>query len=313
MRLELRVPGSPTPSFLNQMLLQAASIRKFHPDTIVRAYFGQEGGFTEDAEARIFTAFAGKKIGFEWVARDKFAEWGGTRSPYLATMNKRWENGTSNDAVIITDADVIFTGPLDELFETHAVQGTQAHVAPLPYVDMHYLYAICSAPWPDRMMPFSGAGIMGSPVTEGPPYPNSGFVYVPKDLFLQMAPHYHDAIWRMKSAMRDTYWFDQLALGISIAASGVPYRPLPLRYNFPNQTEFDARHPEELADVRVLHYLRENLINRTSDFESVSALRKLTQRRDLIASHEVLRQAIMRNMSILEPVGLGNVEDVPWA
>ena len=310
---EVRIPISPTPSFLNRALLLAASIRKFHPESIIRVYLGQEGGASPEAVKRVMEAFAGKRIGFEWVSAKNFAEWDGTRSPYLATMNQRFNTAVDGDAVIIADCDVIVTGPLDELFETHAVQGVQAHVAPLPYADMRYLWAICSAPWPEDLIRFTGLGIMDTPMTEAPPYPNSGFVYAPKDLFLRMVPLYHDAIWRLKNAMRDTYWFDQLALGIAIAGSHVTYQPLGLHFNFPNQAEFDERHPINLEHVRVIHYLRENFINRTTDFESATAVHRLTQRRDLTGSHEVLRQALMRNVGILEPVGLGGPEDVPWA
>ena len=99
----------------------------------------------------------------------------------------------------------------------------------------------------------------------------------------------------------------------AIAKANVPYIALPVKYNFPNQPEFEDKYPEDLRDVRALHYMRENLVSRTTDFESLSALRSLCQRTDLSGSHELLRRVISSNLRDLEPAPLSNARDIPWA
>ena len=154
---------------------------------------------------------------------------------------------------------------------------------------------------------------MAPPGSKGCHYPNSGMVVIPKDCFLAMIPHYHMAINQMRQAMTDHYWFDQLALAIAIAKAGVPYISLPLRYNFPNQREFEELYPEELRQIRALHYLREDQISRKSDFASTAALRRFLGRDLTGETNEILRRAISANMGILEPAPLDRAEDAPWA
>lgn len=292
MKLELRVPLSPTPSFLNRALLMTASFRRFHPDAIVQVYVGEAAGPKQESMRLVEQTFTGKKIGWTWVRQKDFDMWDGTRSPYLATMNSRFHQQCDGDAIIIADGDVIFTGPLTPLFETNAVQGVQAHVPPLTDAEWIYLSAIVGAPRPRFEIEYSGAGIMCPPETKGPWYANSGFCFAPTPLFQKMCEPYHQTINLMHSAMRDTYWFDQLALSLGAAKAGVPTKSLPLRYNFPNQPAFDDAHPDELADCRVLHYLRTDIVNRDAEFASQEAIAAFTKRTDLSGSNELLRKHV---------------------
>lgn len=314
MTIECRIPISPTPSFLNQVLLLASSLRRFHPDAIVRVYIGQAGGATPEAVRLVNDAFAGHRIGFEWIGQREFDAWEGTRSPYLATMNRRFRLPVDGDHVLIMDADTIVTGPFDELFAVEAVQGVMAHVAPLDNYSWGYLFEIAGCAPPEFRFPLSGGGIMGPEGKLSPWYANSGMIWAPKHLFERLCQPYQEAINVISSAMSDTYWADQLAVALAVAKADVPVRSLVQRFNFPNQPAFDEAKPEELRDVRVLHYLREDRINRTRDFESVAALRQLVQRSDFTGSHEILRWAIAANLSILEPPPLGSPgTEPPWA
>ena len=313
MTIELRVAISPTPSFCNQVLLLAASLRRFHPESIVRAYIGQAGGATSEAIRLVNDAFARHRIGSEWIGQREFDAWDGTRSPYLATMNRRFCQPIDGDHVLIMDADTIIAGPLDELFVVEAVQGVMAHVAPLDDNGWRYLFEIAGCPPPLFRFPLSGNGIMGPVGKLTPWYANSGMIWAPRHLFERLCQPYHEAINIMRSAMRDTYWLDQLAVALAVAKAGMPVRSLVQRFNFPNQAAFDEAKPEELQDVRVLHYLREDRISRIGDFESLPALRRLVARDDLRGSNEILRRAISANMGILEPPPLSRAEDAPWA
>jgi hypothetical protein len=154
---------------------------------------------------------------------------------------------------------------------------------------------------------------MAAPDAIGPFYPNSGMVVLPKSSFEAMVPAYHFAVNRIRLAMSDIYWADQLALSVAAAKADVPCGSLSVRFNFPNQREFEQKYPEDAADIRAVHYMRQDRINRVTDFESLAALRRLVNRDDLTGSHKVLQSAIAANLGILEPKPLDRAEDAPWA
>lgn len=301
MTLEIRVPISPTSSFLNRVVLLAASIRRYYPDTIVRAYIGQTGGFTSEAGRCVEQALANQNIGWQWVPGPLFDKWGGTRSPYLQTMNQRWNPHVDGDHVLIADCDILMTDRIDELFPYDHVLGVQAHVPPLANDQWRYLFAINGCPPPEFEHIYSGAGIMGPADQRGPFYPNSGFVLAPKHLFKRMCAPYQESVNICKSAMRDSYWFDQLALCLAVAKSGVPHLTLPISYNFPNQAAFDTAYPGGLLAAKVLHYLRTDIIDRDRDFADLPAIRNLVARTDLTGSNEIVRRTVAETMGCLEP------------
>jgi hypothetical protein len=72
------------------------------------------------------------------------------------------------------------------------------------------------------------------------------------------------------------------------------------RYNFANDPLFDAAYPEDLRDVRILHYLRTNIVSRERDFASSAALDALIARRDLRGSNEVLRTTVAKLVRRIE-------------
>lgn len=301
MTIEVRVPISPTPSFLNRVVLMAESIRRFHPDTMMRVYIGQTDGVTDEAAIRVQDAFRGRDIVPTWINTHSFDLWANSRSPYLGTMNARWHPQTEADNIIIADADVIFTGPLTELFAFDSVVGVQAHISPLANDQWKYLFAINGCPSPEFEHVYSGAGIMGPEGQKGPYYVNSGFFFAPRHLFERMCAPYQEAVNICKSAMRDSYWFDQLALALAVAKSGVPHLTLSISYNFPNQAAFDTAYPGGLLAAKVLHYLRTDIIDRDRDFADLTAIKRLVARTDLTGSNEVVRQTVAETMGCLEP------------
>ena len=161
---------------------------------------------------------------------------------------------------------------------------------------------------------YSGNGIMGPAGQLGPWYANSGMVFGPRYLFERLCEPYHQAITLMRRLMADTYWFDQLALALAVAKSGVPARTLPLRFNFPNQAAFDEALPAELADMRFLHYLRTETVHRDHEFEDAEAMRRLIARTDLFGSNEALRLRVAGLVGALStPRPLECAEDAPYA
>jgi hypothetical protein len=301
--LEVRVAISPTPSFLNRTVLLAKSIRRWYPDALVTAYVGSDHhGFDS-------TILRGQGIKISMIARDAFNAWRGSRSPYLATMNARFEPARA-DHVMLFDADVLCTARFDELFETDAVQGMQAHMPPYGDADMYRLFVAMGLKPPVFNQLYSGAGVMCGPNTRGPAYFNSGMIFAPASQFNALCEPYHEAIEVLRRTVNDTYWFDQLAVMLALAKVGEGWDRLPQRFNFPNQREFDAAFPDELKDVRFLHYLRTDTVDRDRDFASEAAMDAFVARRDLTGSNEVLRRTVDR---LRQPAELSRVEDAPWA
>jgi hypothetical protein len=82
----------------------------------------------------------------------------------------------------------------------------------------------------------------------------------------------------------------QIALTLTIEKHKLPSRTIPLRYNFPNDPGFEQKYPNDLSDVRILHYLRCEVVHRERDFVDLTRVAALIQRRDLRGSNEVLRR-----------------------
>lgn len=313
MTLEIRLAISPRPAWLNRTRLIAASIRQFYPDAIVRAYIGDPAGRSVDNERLAARSIGDTGIDVEWVDQRAFDAWAGTRSEYLATMNARFTKDFVGDYVMIMDADVICTAPFPELFEGNAIHGVQAHHSPISDQDWRMLFKLFGNDPPLFAHTYSGSGIMCPPGSLGPYYPNSGMIFGPRHLFERLCDPYHKTIGFMRGLLPDTYWFDQLALALAVAKSGVPTGTLPLRYNFPNRPAFDAARPEELVDVRFLHAMQTDVVHRDRDFEDVAAMRALVARTDLVGSNEVLRRRVSELIGTFDPAPLVCVEDAPWA
>jgi hypothetical protein len=295
--LEVRIPISPRPAWLNRTRLIMASFRRFYPDTIFRISVGTQqepgAGDVDRVEDTL-----GQRV--HWLAADRMNEWAGTRSEYLATMNDRFYAPVVGDHVIILDCDVLVMRPFDELFAVDAIQGVQAHVSPIGDADWRTLFSLFGIEPIRFAHAYSGNGIMGPVGQLGPWYANSGMVFGPRALFERLCEPYQAAVAFLRTVMTDTYWFDQLALALAVAKSDVAACTLPLRFNFPNQAAFDLAHPAELADVRFLHYLRTDTVQRDRDFEDPEATRRLIGRTDLSGSNEALRAGVAGLVGSLE-------------
>jgi hypothetical protein len=66
----------------------------------------------------------------------------------------------------------------------------------------------------------------------------------------------------------------QIALTLALAAHDVATRAVGLRYNFPNDRRADRLHPEELLDVRLIHYLRTEQFDRQEIFATERAFHR---------------------------------------
>lgn len=293
--LEVRIPISPREDYFNRVRAIALSIREFYPQARVRVTVGAD---TQPRDlGRELPWSAGAGVEWHWVGADEFREWRGTEHPYIATMMERFRPPFRTEFVLMLDADVLAVRPFDELFDaSDAVKGMMAHATPFRGTHREIwekLFAGYGLPRPVFDAEHSGWELMDAVPAQqhSPPYLNTGVVFARTAVLERLYEPYMAALRYVREQI-DSYFFEQIALTLACEKSHIPVELLPLRYNFPNQPEFDAAHPAELANIKLLHFLRTQIVDREKEFESIGAMRRLAARRDLSGSNEVLRARI---------------------
>lgn len=288
MTLEVRIPISPGPSWYNKVRLIVASIREFYEDSIFRV------SVTWEPLQQFYPEIAG--VTWNEMSLADFVRWQGTRSEYIETVLDKFKPPFRGDYILSLDADVICCDAFNSLFiQNERISGVMAHVPPISAMNWRRLMMEFGVYNFSLDKQYSGYGVMTNE-RFGPTYFNSGVVFGPRHIFEQLYEPYFDAIRFLRRTFADTYWFDQLGLALGIAKAGIEANILPLRYNFPNQKEFDERFPSELRDVRFLHYLRTDIIDRDRDLMSKDVMERLIARVDLIGSNEIFRKRVEQLM-----------------
>ncbi len=310
-RLELRTTISPTPYFFRRIHFLAASLRALEQSIGRYEIVVSVGGGTGD-ENYYRTQPWSKAYPLLWrqVHPDVYSRLG-----YQATNRDRAWHMSRADYIMNVDADIIFvrdfSSLLDELDAFPAIAGVMAHISPFsarPVLTPAFENRVApddtqAAYW--RLLgdhfgvelplvyPFSGWGFMNSDPNfrYAPAYFNGGMVLGPAAYMEQMYRHYEPAEIAVNDVM-ETYFRPQLARTLITYKLGIPYRVLPVRYNFPNDPGFDAAWPEELDAVSILHYLRTAVVHRDENFADPSGIRSLVARTDLTGSNEVLRRRV---------------------
>jgi hypothetical protein len=285
-RYEIHVPISPTPLFFTRIHYLAASVRRF-------------GGAL--ADSRIVVTVGGderidlaginpwsQRLGVEWRWLDD-ALW--RRHGIYATALQRFCYDIEAPNALLLDSDTLFTQPVDDLVvslaRSHAIAGVLAHVSP---------FIGCAGEqglWEEI---FHAAGL-GDPVLECehpgwqsiefdparrccPPYFNLGVLFASREILGALAKTIY-AEMETVERVHPTLFRCQIALTLAIVRSGVQWRQLPLRFNLPNIVEYLPRYQAELADVRIMHYLKDEQLTRAKDFASIESVGALLSRDDL--------------------------------
>jgi hypothetical protein len=210
-----------------------------------------------------------------------------------ATADARWQYDYDNyDIVILCDADTMLLRPVGEMLAemctSPAVMGVIAHY---PFLrtgaqDYRQAWIHLAARHAHKPIHFSYRHTLIPPADTSesaacPFYLNFGFVAASPNLIRLLRSTYLSIRTRLASEMKEPFFSSQIALALATIAEGVPARALPVRYNFPNDVVAENLHPDELTDIRLMHYLR------TSEFD-----------RDLIFSTEPhFRDFLTRHMT----------------
>ena len=296
---EVRIPIGPTEPFIRRIHLIAASLRHLGPTMANHEIVVSVG---EDVEPyNLYERYPWSQIypiTWRWVNREAYRQ----RS-YWETYLDVFRQHPRADYVVRLDADALvirdFAALFQQLEQRPAVAGM---ISWLPPFSKH-------PESPEEMWRkmFDGYGVPRAPLVHehtawellthdpkdryGPPYFNYGFLAAPYSLFDKLCVEVEPAD-RFTSANMRGNKRTQIAVALALQKHGLDSLILPVRYNFPNWDIFDAKYPEELENVHVIHYPRRDIVDRDRDFQNLGALAALIDRKDLTGSNEILRQRL---------------------
>ncbi len=291
--LEIRTTISPTPFFFRRIHYMAASMRRLGAmvgDHEIVVSVG--GGSTRDNPYLSQPWSNMYPITWRWVDPEVYAKLG-----YEATNRDRyWHMGRAK-MIMLADADVIFVEDFSDLLTkleiSPAICGVMAHVSPFlnagersPDAWWRMLaeaFDVSELPLDQK---HSGWNCMPTEESfiHSPSYFNGGMIVGS----IELIPAASDAV----DSVIKSYFRPQLARTLAMHKARLPSRPVPLRYNFPNDQRFEDAQADELADLRILHYLRRQVVDRDRDFMTTESVGRLIARTDLHAANEKLRQLL---------------------
>lgn len=309
--LEVRTTISPTPFFFRRVHFLAASLRALGGALSDYEIVVSVGGGAFENYYRTQPWSCTYPLIWRHVDRSEYQRLG-----YRATNRDRAAHLSRAEFVMMADADVIFLRSFSELLArlrvAPAIAGVMAHMSPFT-VAPKLRPEFASKPAHDgsdagywRLLSdhfetgelqlehqYSGWGALSLDERHrfAPPYFNGGMVLGPGAMMDEMCALFAPAEHAVDAVM-DTYFRPQLARTLACAKAKIPCVSLPVRYNFPNDTAFEAFHAAEAPDISILHYLRKEIIHRDDDFMDQSGVDRLIGRTDLSGANEMLRQRV---------------------
>jgi hypothetical protein len=275
-RVAILIAASPTAAFYSQIAVLMLALRKlpwsdWTPS--VHVFLGGPSDPDVDAAWRPYLA----AVAFHWVSEPYFAadgDW--AQSDDLLRCAPR-----DADVILTLDADTVPVAPLtdvlDYVLQTEAVAGVIAHYPfpPFPGCSVRDSWQRVTHGITDAPLDFAFSHTLMPPETPAdlrltPFYLNGGVVFFPRARFDDLLMQYLAIRPRLLSRMPDADFTGQAAVALAIAACGVPTTALPMRYNFPNDAIAEQLYPDELAQVRIFHYLRTDIFDRQRIFASAA-------------------------------------------
>lgn len=295
MKLEVRIPISPKSYFFKQVEFLLRSILSCGGLTANVRFVVSVGEDMTPYDIASTQPWSRRHVEWRWVDRDTFR-----RESYHATGMDRFQVESDADIILLADADILFIAAIDDLLQaltcTPAIAGVIAHVPffhDRPGHSWSQVFQDIGMPIPPDKYQHTGWGKMFSDpaLRFSPAYFNFGAVFVPNCLMPELAKSYAIQLKRAEEA-KAGYFKGQLALTMAIYDLDLPRVALDTRYNFPNDRNFEELYPGDLRDVRIIHYLRQNVVDRQAIWETPQALEQFLRRTDLDGSNEILRRKV---------------------
>jgi hypothetical protein len=232
--------------------------------------------------ARNHPWMADNGVEVRWVDEALFA-----RESWYATACERFRYELTSDVVLALDADILITGPLDELVEeahrTGAVCGVVAHMPPFSRPEQwQELYRSCGLGEVATPCEHTGWGYLfqDESLRRCPPYFNLGMLAAPAAAMRSIGSSIYELMAAVDAVHRTIYRV-QVAVSLAVTRFGLPFRALPFRWNFANDPLLEALHASELGDVRIIHLLRKHQIHKDELYASLDDVEAMLARSDL--------------------------------
>ena len=281
--LEVHVPVSPTPTFLNMAHYLTHSLRARggrYRDAPIILTVGAEQCDPDLARNHPWMRHHGVEV--RWVDPALFA-----RESWLGTASERFRHEFASDVVLFLDADTLIVRPLDELIdETHrtgAVCGVVAHMPPFDRREQwEAVYRACGLGAPETPCEHTGWGYLFNDETlrRCPPYFNLGVVAAPAAVMRRVGDVIYDLMAAIDAVHRTIYRI-QIALALAVTRFALPFRALPFRWNFANDPLLEALHADELPHIRIIHLLRKHQIYKHDLYADLANVEAMLARTDL--------------------------------
>ncbi len=264
--LEIHIPISPTASFFRQVHYLAASLRSATRNFAGTRLIVTVGDDSEpfDVAGRLPWA-AHYPIEFRWVPRQLRRTFG-----WFATALHRYRYAYDAPLVLMMDADIVvareFGGLLDQVRAVPAFYSMVAHASPWHNSGLLHLrseedwwrsvYSAAGLGEPEFPCQYTGYGYLGKDgfPCAAPPNFNQGVVIAPASIIRTIGVDLYSEL-ELVNSVAETFYRFQVALTLAIVRQGVPWRVLPMRYNFtPAFAAYIERLREEWEQVRFIHY-----------------------------------------------------------
>jgi hypothetical protein len=275
LKLEFRIPISPTSAFYSQVKAFDYALRRLGPPYSRARLSVYVGDNCDIEEVRRENTWSGAPVEWEAVPSEIFDEFGihGTADWRLIPPSR------DADLIILSDADTILLRDINPLLmampeDRPAIRGHMAHLPPpslggdLPHPSSKEywpgMFARFGAPWPDRLFAYSMDDAGSFP--QIPAYFNLGFVaFNPAGLSvlgLRIFDFQREFTRAIECHMRC-----QIALSIIAYTEQLDIDILPATYNAANDVKHLGCNYISTEDIRVLHYLRTEEIDRSTIFQ----------------------------------------------
>lgn len=309
-KIEFLIPGSPTDAFCSQIAFFRMSLDALGEQGLrarVVAVFGAD--VVGALPARWAVHF--ERIEVAWADPEEYR-----KLSYHATVLRRYQLlDPEADLCCLCDADTVLLRPiplafLEEIEQRPTLNGVVAHL-PFP-IDRDSRGAdgqpgLFPGMAPGLAWERLAAIFLGHPISRplhytlrgrgeddrAPFYINYGFLAGTPRLLGRLHPRLLELHQPIAEILGNVFC-GQVAVALAVEqAEKLPWRALPMRYNFPNDRDADRLYPEELEQVIVMHYLRTDHFDRHRIFSERAAFHEFLAL-DLVGSDRVFQDHVRR-------------------
>jgi hypothetical protein len=279
-KLEINVPISPTPGFLNRLHYLIRSWELTENSKLHYRFIVTVGADQEPSDLSSLAPWLkDRAIEIRWIDRQLFKKYS-----WVGTGLERLRQSYEADMVLLADADILFSASIDEAVQSvpaGGLAGVMAYASPF-FNEKHpgtteewwqriFAAANLSAPR------FCHAPSMARPEghDRSPIYFNFGFLLLSPKACNRLGEIIFDEIANVNSVLQ-TFFRTQIGLTLAIERLNMDVRTLPLRFNHPLGYA-DNEFRDEWQNARIFHYTGDQLFSASRDGESETTVENWLQ------------------------------------